>query len=86
MTDPRAPGLQSGGGNHGRRNARFCIGELVREGMHVGTITDVGTMLVQIKTTTGTSRMVCPWELVRLPASRDGHSVESLNRRNTKAR
>ena len=45
------------------------IGDLVREGMQVGTVTDVGTMLVQIATTTGTARMVCPWELVRLRAA-----------------
>ena len=54
------------------RWARFRIGDVVRNGMQVGTVTDVGTMLVQIKTTTGTSRMVCPWELVRLRVAHDG--------------
>jgi hypothetical protein len=53
--------------------------------MHVGTVTDVGTMLVQIKTTTGTSRMVCPWELVRLRVPHDGHSFDPAHKCNTKA-
>ena len=86
MMDPREPGLQSIGGSRGRRNARFRIGDVVRDGMHVGTVTDVGTMLVQIKTTMGTSRMVCPWELVRLRAPRDGHSFDSAHKCNTKRR
>lgn len=47
---------------------QFRIGDKVREGPHVGTVTDVGTMLIHVKTTAGTSRMVCPWELVRLRA------------------
>ena len=56
---------------------QFRIGDKVREGMHVGTVTDVGTMLIQVKTTMGASPMVCPWELVRLRASRDGHISNS---------
>ena len=39
------------------------IGDDVRVGLHVGVITDVGTVLVQVKTTGGGLRMVCPWEL-----------------------
>jgi hypothetical protein len=27
----------------------FQIGDNVREGMHVGTVTDVGTVLIQVK-------------------------------------
>jgi hypothetical protein len=50
----------------------FQIGDKVREGSHVGTVTDVGTMLIQVKTSEGTSRVVCPWELVLMRASRDG--------------
>ncbi|WP_371725873.1 hypothetical protein [Mycobacterium sp. DBP42] len=45
--------------------------------MHVGTVADVGTVLVQIKTTTGISRMVCPWELVRLCGSHDRRNGRS---------
>jgi hypothetical protein len=44
---------------------RFQIGDKVREGTHVGTVTDVGTVLVQMKTTDGRFRMACPWELVK---------------------
>lgn len=51
---------------------QFYIGDRVREGLHVGTVTDVGTMLIQVKTTMGTSRMVCPWELEKLRAPSDG--------------
>jgi hypothetical protein len=47
----------------------FCIGDEVRDGTRVGIVTDVGTVLVQVQTGMGTSRMVCPWELVRLRAT-----------------
>jgi hypothetical protein len=56
---------------------QFCIGDTVREGLRVGTVTDVGTMLIQIKTTTGNSRMVCPWELVRLRAPYEAISSDA---------
>jgi hypothetical protein len=45
---------------------QFCIGDKVREGLHIGTVTDVGTVLIKVQTATGVSRMVCPWDLVRL--------------------
>lgn len=51
---------------------RFSIGDKVREGSRVGTVTDVGTMLVQVKTSMGDSRMVCPWELVKVRPTREG--------------
>ena len=50
----------------------FHVGDEVREGMHVGTVTDVGTVLIQVKTTEGTSRVFCPWELVRVRSSCEG--------------
>jgi hypothetical protein len=51
---------------------RFQVGDRVREGTRVGTVTDVGTVLIQVKTNEGTSRVVCPWELVKmLPHMRD---------------
>jgi hypothetical protein len=43
----------------------FHIGDKVQLGSRVGTITDVGTILIQVKTTEGRLRVVCPWELVR---------------------
>jgi len=46
----------------------FNIGDMVRCGTRVATVTDVGTILVEIRTTVGASRVVCPWELVRLRA------------------
>jgi len=48
---------------------RFHLGDEVREGARLGTVTDVGTMLIRVRTTTGTSRMICPWELVRVRPS-----------------
>ena len=51
---------------------KFQVGDKVREGTHVGTVTDVGTVLIQVKTTEGTSRVVCPWELVPIRASHHG--------------
>jgi hypothetical protein len=50
----------------------FRVGDQVRHGMQVGTVTDVGTVLVQLTTTPGASRVVCPWELVRVRPSREG--------------
>ena len=47
------------------RKVNFHIGDEVRVGTRVGTITDVGTILIQVKTTDGSLRVVCPWELVR---------------------
>ena len=68
-----------------RRNPRIpvgatmqlCVGDKVREGLHVGTVTDVGTVLIQVKTAMGVSRMVCPWELVRVHPPHDGLSPDS---------
>ena len=47
----------------------FHIGELVREGTRIGTVTDVGTVLVQIETKDGVARVVCPWDLIRVGVS-----------------
>ncbi|WP_138251365.1 mechanosensitive ion channel domain-containing protein [Mycolicibacterium phocaicum] len=49
--------------------ARFHIGDVVLNGTHIGTVTDVGTVLVAVTTATGAPRMVCPWELVKLRTS-----------------
>jgi hypothetical protein len=53
-------------GSRGGREVGFEIGDQVRVGTHVGTVTDVGTVLVHMTTTDGASRMACPWELVRI--------------------
>ena len=47
---------------------KFEIGDKVQEGMRVGTITDVGTQLIQVKSDEGGRRVVCPWELVKIPS------------------
>lgn len=47
------------------------IGDVVRAGAHLATVTDVGTILVAVRTVVGTPRMVCPWELMRLRAAPD---------------
>ena len=46
----------------------FQIGDRVREGMHCGTVTDVGTALIQVKSDEGGLRVACPWELVKIGA------------------
>ena len=51
---------------------KFQIGDKVREGRHVGTVRGVGTLLMQVKPSEGTSRVVCPWELVPIRTSHDG--------------
>jgi hypothetical protein len=58
----------------------FQIGDNVRDGIHVGTVTDVGTVLIQVKTTDGRLRVVCPWELVK---TRDGEQPRMRRLRTT---
>jgi hypothetical protein len=72
VTDPRAAGARVSTHPKGLEGnqMQFCIGDRVRQGLHIATVTDVGTVLIQVKTTTGISRMVCPWELVRMRPAR----------------
>jgi len=49
----------------GRNRVTFQIGDEVRDGMHVRAVTDVGTVLIQVKTSDGRLRVACPWELVK---------------------
>jgi hypothetical protein len=44
----------------------FHVGDEVKVGTRVGTITDVGTVLIHVKTAEGGLRVVCPWELVKI--------------------
>ncbi len=50
----------------------FQVGDEVSHGMHVGTVTDVGTVLIQMTTNEGIPRVACPWELVRIGAAKEG--------------
>jgi hypothetical protein len=54
----------------GNAKGQFSVGDVVRNGGHVATVTDVGTVLIAVRTAMGASRMVCPWELVRLRSPR----------------
>ena len=52
----------------GGTEVKFHIGDKVKLGsIRIGTITDVGTVLIQVKTSEGSLRVVCPWEVVRIP-------------------
>ncbi|MDH6242650.1 hypothetical protein [Mycobacterium sp. OTB74] len=66
---PRTPVIENTGDM-----TEFSVGDLVRNGTRVATVTDVGTVLVAITTAMGASRMVCPWELVRLRAAKHERS------------
>jgi hypothetical protein len=47
---------------------KFHIGDRVKLGStRIGTITDVGSVLIQVKTSEGRLCVVCPWEVVRIP-------------------
>jgi hypothetical protein len=52
----------------GGRQVNFQIGDTVRVGTRVGTITDIGTVLIQFKTNDGGLRVACPWEVVKIPS------------------
>jgi Mechanosensitive ion channel len=47
------------------RQVKFQIGDEVRDGAGVGIVTDVGTILIQVRTSAGRLRVVCVWELVK---------------------
>jgi hypothetical protein len=65
-----APGV---GGNDCRRCPRNpVIGDTVRVGTRVGTVTDVGTVLIQFQTNDGCLRVACPWEVVRISSLPQG--------------
>ena len=55
----------------------FQIGDTVRAGRRAGTITDIGTVLIQFKTNDGCLRVACPWELVKI-ATVDGVVVGAV--------
>jgi hypothetical protein len=41
---------------------KFQIGDAVQVGARIGTIIDVGTVLIQFKTNDGCLRVACPWK------------------------
>ena len=61
-SSPDGDGFRSRGGIE----VKFHIGDRVQVGTRVGTITDIGTVLIQVKSDEGRSRVVCPWELVKV--------------------
>jgi hypothetical protein len=60
---------------------KFQIGDTVQVGTRVGTITDVGTVLIEIKTNDGCLRMTCPWEVVPIPSQPRGGRPSTVNQR-----
>jgi len=70
MTCPwrRAPVDGDALAGRGGRQVNFQIGDSVQVGARVGTITDVGTVLIQYKTNDGGLRVACPWEVVKIPS------------------
>ena len=52
----------------GGTEVKFHVGDRVKLGStRIGTITDVGSVLIEVKTSEGRLRVVCPWEIVRIP-------------------
>ncbi|MDT5057134.1 MAG: hypothetical protein QOF66_5500 [Mycobacterium sp.] len=52
----------------------FQIGDRVREGTRIGTVTDVGTVLIQVKADAGGLRMACPWDLAKILDRHQSHA------------
>jgi hypothetical protein len=46
---------------------KFQIGDVVQVGARIGTIIDVGTVLIQFKTNDGCLRVACLWEMAKIP-------------------
>jgi hypothetical protein len=55
------------GSDPGSAVMAFAIGDRVCEGTHVGTVIDVGGVLIQVRTDDGALRVSCPWELAKVP-------------------
>jgi hypothetical protein len=51
---------------------KFHLGDKVHVGRDVGIITDLGSVLIQVKTTDGRLRVACPWELKSAPDMSSG--------------
>jgi hypothetical protein len=47
---------------------KFQTGDPVQVGARVGTITDIGTVLLQYKTCDGGLHVACTWEVARIPS------------------
>ena len=60
---------------------RFHIGDTVQVGSRVGTVTDVGTVLIHFETSDGCMRVACPWEVVRTSSLPQGASLHLLSQR-----
>jgi hypothetical protein len=54
--------------SRGGRQVNSQTGDSVQVGARVGTITDVGTVLIQYKTNDGGLRVASPWEVVKIPS------------------
>lgn len=76
---------RNGRGGYGGSKVGFQIGDEVREGRRIGVVTDVGTMLIQVKTIEGISRVACPWELVKIPSSYERQGSRTGRRRDHEA-
>jgi small-conductance mechanosensitive channel len=74
MTNPGATSTCDGDAleSLGGRKVKFEIGDTVQVGTRVGRITDIGTVLIQVKTNDGGFRMACPWEVVRIRRCHEG--------------
>ena len=55
---------------------RFKLGDMVQVGARVGTITDMGTVLIQFQTSDGCLRVACPWEVKRISSLPQGLSLQ----------
>lgn len=44
------------------------LGDTVPVGTRIGTITDIGTVIIQFKTNDGCLHVACPWEVLRICA------------------
>jgi hypothetical protein len=47
---------------------KFQISDPVQVGARVGTITNIGTVLIQYKTHDGGLRVACMWEVAKIPS------------------
>jgi hypothetical protein len=81
MTYPRQTSAGDGMPIEGRggRHVKFQLGDTVQVGTRVGTITDIGTVVIQFKTNDGCLRVACPWEVERISSLPQRLSLQTLS-------
>jgi hypothetical protein len=65
--------------SRGGRHVKFHMGDMVQVGSRCGTVTDVGTVLIEFQTSDGCLPVACPREMVKISSLPPGVSLHLLS-------